>query len=1785
MSVQLAFKRLLGTTIFLFSLLLGTTGFSQLDTEHWIPPVFAAGHWVNPQHQMVYISTPSVANVNYTIEDGAGNVLQTGTVSNATPATYLMNGRPTDFIVNTGETNTVLSGRGLHIIADDKVYVNIRAKTGNDANATSLTCKGRAALGKIFRVGHYINPQSINAGNGSLTNKSSTFGIYATEDNTTINIDFSGTGRLGNGVQLVNTAGLTNGVVTVTLNAGETYAVGIRNMDNVNNNRARGMIGTLISADKDIIVNSGSWGASRVEYTAANFGVVDICMDQIVPFSRVGTEYAIVRGFGTNAHERVLVVAHEDNTEIYLNGGAAPVATINAGDYHEFAGGSYVTRGMYVTTSKPVFVYQMMMGSGNAAIKTQGMNFIPPITCRTSRFVDNIPDIDKISDNDYGGGALSVVTIKGSTVNVTDNGGAVALGAVKDIPGSIYEFYELAGLQGHVAVSSNTIALVAFSGKNGNAGYGGYFSGWDEVEVESASNCAPEFLYAVANHYNNYQWYLDGALLPSETNDTIFSTVPGEYRFVYQLGFGANICEDTSDLLVVNPLPNLVMIDTAICPSETMDLTELFDASSTDLGTNTFYTDAAATAVYVDSLTAIEGTYYVVSVDTAGCSDTASVEVGNNCVIDLDQDNDGIVDTLEGYCADTIGGNLNSTVAAWQSMGPVRGGHNYDFQTLTSNVRNFTATNGPENGNQVQAVIYNTGTGFSVSLERHRYNAANGYFNTLNTYDNTPHGWTGLSGVAPDNAPILGFMAFIDLNGNGTYDAATEEYFRDLTTLSIAPAVEGELFMAFYDDGVYPDNSGTIGIQATCISRDTDGDGIFDYLDLDSDNDGCLDAIEGDGGFTAADVAVDSSLTGGEDGNGIPIIANGGQGLGSSVDSTVSTCCGVLVLSNPPSVCAPLTVDITGRALYAGSSDTVAGAWGYWSDAAATIAVADPSAISASGTYYVTNTGPHCTVIDSLVVTVNGKPDLVVVNPPSVCAPNTVDITAASITTGSTLFGGTLSYYTDADATLAYASAAAADSGTYYIVSVSDSSCSDTTVVNVTVNPKPVLDITNPDSVCAPNTVDITAASITDGSTLYGGALSYYTDANAVTGYGSAAAADSGTYYIVTVSDSSCSDTAAVEVSISLLPVYTVTGNDPTACATATGSVVLSGLSNGQSYVFSFNGGSDSTATADVSGEITIANLPAGSYNNFVLAKLPENCPDTDPGITLEDPNAPTVDAGLPQAVCDGESVLLNASNPDTATISWDNGITDSVAFGPTNTLLYTATATKNGCLATDTVRVTVNPTPILSITNPADVCAPNTVDISDPAVTASSTNLGVLTYYEDSTVTTLVADPTAVDSGYYIIVSTTVNSCADTATVIATVNPKPVLVITDPDSVCAPNTVDITAAAITTGSFNEGTNTYFSDANGSSSYGSAATADSGTYYIVTTSADGCTDTAAVNVTVMPLPVIAVSSTDPTTCGGADGSFSIEGLTAGGNYLLTYNSTTDSAVSANNSGTLLVSGLVEGSYSGMVITTSPGGCSDTDPGVTLVDPNAPFVDAGDPQELCLNSVAVLTASTNGNSTITWDNSISNGVPFLQGTGSILYTVTVDSSNCISIDTVSVTMYGAVSGSIDSTRDCEERVADLLAIEGASNENFVQWLYSEDGSAFSVSGDPQSFSLDIESDFWYIAEFENQIGCYGSDTVFIEECPVIPVVIPNAMTVNGNGANETFWIDNIWLYPANEVRIYNRWGSLVYRSRGYNNEWDGTRNGEPMPVATYYYVVELNDEDNQTFQGTITLLRP
>ncbi|MBL4655026.1 MAG: gliding motility-associated C-terminal domain-containing protein, partial [Bacteroidia bacterium] len=83
--------------------------------------------------------------------------------------------------------------------------------------------------------------------------------------------------------------------------------------------------------------------------------------------------------------------------------------------------------------------------------------------------------------------------------------------------------------------------------------------------------------------------------------------------------------------------------------------------------------------------------------------------------------------------------------------------------------------------------------------------------------------------------------------------------------------------------------------------------------------------------------------------------------------------------------------------------------------------------------------------------------------------------------------------------------------------------------------------------------------------------------------------------------------------------------------------------------------------------------------------------------------------------------------------------------------------------------------------------------------------------------------------------------------------------------------------------------------------------------------------------------------------------------------------------------------------------------------------------------------------------------------------------------------------------------------------------------------------------------------------------------------PTAISPNGDEYNETWTIHNIDLYPEARVMIFNRWGGEVYYSVGYDNNFDGTRAGQPLPDGTYYYVIDPQI-GSKVYKGYITIIR-
>ncbi|MEZ4983040.1 MAG: gliding motility-associated C-terminal domain-containing protein [Saprospiraceae bacterium] len=111
---------------------------------------------------------------------------------------------------------------------------------------------------------------------------------------------------------------------------------------------------------------------------------------------------------------------------------------------------------------------------------------------------------------------------------------------------------------------------------------------------------------------------------------------------------------------------------------------------------------------------------------------------------------------------------------------------------------------------------------------------------------------------------------------------------------------------------------------------------------------------------------------------------------------------------------------------------------------------------------------------------------------------------------------------------------------------------------------------------------------------------------------------------------------------------------------------------------------------------------------------------------------------------------------------------------------------------------------------------------------------------------------------------------------------------------------------------------------------------------------------------------------------------------------------------------------------------------------------------------------------------------------------------------------------------------------------------------------------------------FVYEVCNDVGC-DTATVFVEVmCASDTFTIYNGFSPDGDGENDTFVINGIEDYPDNLVRVYNRWGNLVFEKKGYRGTWDGTWEGKDLPDGTYYYLIDLGD--GKLFSGFLQINR-
>ena len=115
----------------------------------------------------------------------------------------------------------------------------------------------------------------------------------------------------------------------------------------------------------------------------------------------------------------------------------------------------------------------------------------------------------------------------------------------------------------------------------------------------------------------------------------------------------------------------------------------------------------------------------------------------------------------------------------------------------------------------------------------------------------------------------------------------------------------------------------------------------------------------------------------------------------------------------------------------------------------------------------------------------------------------------------------------------------------------------------------------------------------------------------------------------------------------------------------------------------------------------------------------------------------------------------------------------------------------------------------------------------------------------------------------------------------------------------------------------------------------------------------------------------------------------------------------------------------------------------------------------------------------------------------------------------------------------------------------------------------------------EDDISYTLKVTGTGGCTASNQISI--LVLKPPYPPNAFSPNGDGINDSWQIKYLDRYPDATVEVFDRYGQRLYYSLNYTLPWDGTYNGKPLPIGTYYYVINPKS-GRSTLSGSVTILK-
>lgn len=264
-----------------------------------------------------------------------------------------------------------------------------------------------------------------------------------------------------------------------------------------------------------------------------------------------------------------------------------------------------------------------------------------------------------------------------------------------------------------------------------------------------------------------------------------------------------------------------------------------------------------------------------------------------------------------------------------------------------------------------------------------------------------------------------------------------------------------------------------------------------------------------------------------------------------------------------------------------------------------------------------------------------------------------------------------------------------------------------------------------------------------------------------------------------------------------------------------------------------------------------------------------------------------------------------------------------------------------------------------------------------------------------------------------------------------------------------------------------------------------------------------------------------------------------------------------------------------------VIVTNAAGCKKTDSTIVVINP-APvaqtlFTDSsicqgGQVQLIGIGGTSWQWVPATGLSSATVQNPVANPTDTTQ----YLFIATANGCSDTAIVNVNVISPPVADAGPDRTIIAGNRIQIMANTTGnISNLYWTPSNYLSDPNTLRPLANPPVNST-------YVLHAEAVNGCGSvTDTMHIKVYQAI--YIPNAFTPNGDGLNDTWNIPALEAYSQHELFVLNRYGEIVFSSKGINRKWDGKYKGKDLPAGAYTYFIDLK-QGFGSLRGSVLIIR-